>query len=413
MTQNEVYFLEILKSTCLSKPLDLLPSLPGKYDEIVSLFTRNNLLPFVYPCLSELNKKGLFPDDYYLSIKKNTLSFMIQNTQTEHNLNSLLKQFLSNNLHPVLFKGYVLAQLYPVPLSRVSCDTDIFVPQCELDVATRLLQANNYLISEEGTKDKVTTLINEKQHHKIELHTALWENYTGKKIDILNSMRMTSPENLRNFLLNGLSVSTLGYNEHLIYQIFHIIKHLFFESISFRYLVDITLYVNKYIDLLDLTSFWNNIALLEYTDFTNILFQICHTYLGMTEKVFLKKPLVTKESEESLLLELMYQKSVKTDCVVSYQLLYIMTPYLTGNASCGDSKCSQFLKVLFPSPNGLADRYLYAKKCHFLLPIAWIHKGIDFLYRRVFRRTKSASMSDKLNGTHDKMNFLYSVGLLK
>lgn len=414
MNPYESFFLDTLKCTCLGTHLDETVSpLPDQFNQVISLISRNNLIPFIYPIFKDLRDKGLFPHELYVPIHKKTVSYLLYNTQMEHNLYYLMRQFLSHDLHPILFKGYVLAQVYPNPLSRISGDTDIFIPQDELSKAVELLQTNHYVISEDGSKDMVTTLINDTIHHKIEMHTALWENYIGKKIDILNNLQMTSPDNIRTISLKDLSVSTLGYNEHLIYQIFHIIKHLFLESISFRYLVDITLYVNKYIDILDVTSFWNDITKLDYTEFTNLILQICHEYLGMTDKIFLSQPSVTDEAKERFLHELMYQDSVDPNCVVRYQLIHIMTPYLTGDANCGESKRLQTLKVLFPTAEGLSVRYRYVKKCPFLLPVAWVHKGLDFIFRRIFRRNTSASMSDKLNGTHEKMDFLSKVGLLK
>ncbi len=414
ITESEHIFLKLLRSTCTKEELaeDFSVS-PENWKPVIALANRNQLVSFLYTSFNNLSGDHILSKEYIKSLYEKFLSYTFVNIKIQYALINLLEQFEANGLHPILFKGYIIAQAYPIPSSRISGDTDIFIPEEELNIATELLHTNGYTEKESCSKDKVPAFFNKSINHLIEIHTSLWENYTGTKIDLLNQLHMIDRANLIKVEIDGHLVTTLGYNEHLIYQLFHIIKHLFIESITFRYLIDITLYVNKYIEQLDIPSLWDNIVKLDYKPFAELLFTLCHDYLGMTDKVFLSFPTVSNESKEMLLHEFMYQSSVINNKGKHFQLLNIMAPYMTGDSVASNSKSKQILKILFPSPAGLGNQYSYAKKHTVLLPLAWIHKWIDFVLRRIFHSNTSASAKYKLEGTSAKMDLLSQIGLLK
>ena len=149
------------------------------------------------------------------------------------------------NLKFVFFKGVVLADLYPQYTERVSCDSDILVTDEEKDAAEQLLRDCGYTKDDKDSKKHVQVYINRKFDHTIELHTRLWEDYEGPRVEVVKSLKLSSPQ--KNIKVNacGIEVYTLAPREHLIYQIFHIIKHFSLNGIGVRYLIDITLFINK------------------------------------------------------------------------------------------------------------------------------------------------------------------------
>ena len=275
----------------------------------------------------------------------------------------------------------VLADLYPEFNLRYSGDTDIFVQEKDKEKVTSLLYRLGYEKKEDHSKNKVHVFVSHKMNHIIEIHYSLWEDYEGKRIDILNQLQLTETESLIDLEVCKLKLTTLGHNQHFIYQMFHIIKHFITDSISIRYLVDITLFVNKYEDRIDMKYFWESMNKLGYTKFCMNFLNLCVKYLNMSSTILLDKTYEEDGTEEVLLLDIIHKGVLYENKTSPWQILGIMTPYLVGEENVPVTGLKRKVKVLFPAAKALPEKYSYAKNNKILLPIAWIHKIFDFILR--------------------------------
>ena len=78
-----------------------------------------------------------------------------------------------HNLPFVVFKGCVLADLYPQYIQRRSSDTDIFIRYEYRQQAIDMLVEAGYVINEQDSKNEVCVLEYRRFPHKIELHSCL------------------------------------------------------------------------------------------------------------------------------------------------------------------------------------------------------------------------------------------------
>ena len=66
---------------------------------------------------------------------------------------------------------------------------------------------------------------------------------------------------------------------------------------------------------------------------------------------------------------------------------------------------------MFPSSKVLPEEYAYAKKVRILLPIAWVHKGINFLKKRSKSKEDWYSASEKLEIAEHRLKLMKQQNL--
>ncbi|MCR4746029.1 MAG: nucleotidyltransferase family protein [Lachnospiraceae bacterium] len=314
------------------------------------------------------------------------------------------------NLKFVFFKGVVLADLYPQYTERVSCDSDILVTDEEKDAAEQLLRDCGYTKDDKESKKHVQVYINRKFDHTIELHTRLWEDYEGPRVEVLKSLKLSSPQ--KNIKVNacGIEVYTLAPREHLIYQLFHVIKHFSLNGIGVRYLIDITLFINKNFDEIDFKQFWKEIKRLGYTCFTETFFMICVRDLKMTDKVFESHPLGNIDGIEDLKMDLLNVGNIM-DKEAGWQIMGAMESYFTGEAAVPKSKLKRQISMMFPSVHALPKVYGYAIKHPILLPVAWTHRGVKFLIKKQFHKDDFYDVGEKIGVGERRMKLIEELEL--
>lgn len=343
--------------------------------------------------------------------RKNSIGSVVIRYEKFKYIRNVLERAKEENILMVVFKGCVLADLYPQYIQRDSCDTDIFVYYEDKQRAIDMLLSMNYKIVEEHSKEEVTVFKHVNQIHVIELHTCIWEDYEGKRLDILKSCNLTDKDTLITMQTCGFEVTTFGYEEHLIYQLFHIIKHFSLEGIGVKYLADIALYVDKYGKYINNETFWNKLEKLDYARFTYYLMAICVEFLGMDDLLIRDKQMEMGDEIVEFMLDMFDAGSADGE-KDSWQILGMMTPYFVGEKKSSKNKFARKLAVAFPRPKDLPDHLSYAKKYPILLFIAWIHKAILY-FIKYFQRGKSwYSVSEKLDVAERRVDLMDKMGLL-
>lgn len=383
------------------------------WEEILSICTINNVSSFVFNSIehSEIIEK-ISPE--ILEDWKQITQYITRRQITVYvQLRKVIEE-VGNQLL-VFFKGPVLANLYPQYLLRSSSDTDIWVPEEQYLQTEKVLFNLGYLKNEDESKPQVGVYYHSVNKHMIELHIRLWEDYTGKKIDILASMGLTNNESLIELDVCGIKVTTLGHTEHLIYQMFHIIKHFSLQGIGVKYLADISLFIEQYKNQIDWKRFWESMNVLGYTKFCNNFFDICTAYFNMCK--------VTQEDsrcnwelnddEKWTFIDDLFRKGVIDEGNASWQIYGAMTPYFTGENNAPKEGWKKKIIILFPSVKSLPNNYGYAKKCPILLPIAWLHRFILFGIHRVTCKSQTYNASQKMMVTQYRLQMMESMGLME
>ena len=191
-----------------------------------------------------------------------------------------------NRIPILFFKGHILADLYPAIGLRTSGDTDIYVDRVYEQQVMQLLHVCGYEQEHRLAKENVLTYYyrqGEEEVHKIELHFSLFEDLKGEDITLLTYMNLTSLENCVPLVCCGIQTLSMGHTQHLIYQIFHMVKHFVEQGIPMRYMLDVSLFCNHYEQQIDIPYFWECMKQLGYVSFCQCFFSICQNYFEMSE----------------------------------------------------------------------------------------------------------------------------------
>ena len=365
-------------------------------------------LPVLYHGLWANGRLGLLPQEIQEEWKEITCVTAIREMSRNADLERVLQAAAEWNIKLICFKGNVIARLYPEWKTRISGDSDIYVYERDKSKAVKLLQDLGYRQYMEDSKEMVPVYVHPFRNHKIELHFSLWEDYEGYQMELLDSMQLTREESLIKIKIGNADAWTLSPTNHLIFQMFHIIKHFVVQGIGTRYMLDITCFVNHHLNELDKDMFWSCMEQLHYTDFCIHYFRLCIKYLDLNQDILPNQDCLDDENkQDKLLTDMMaFSNREKAD----YKVITLMSPYLEGRETRSGGSVMRKLRLIFPKPDVLQDDCAYAKKHHILLPIAWVHKWGRFVKNRL--TGKSTSAVNKLEEADSRIAIMQEMKLL-
>lgn len=382
------------------------------WSELFLLLRRGKLQGVTYKTIASLPETKDAPEQFLSAWKATVFQNGMKQLSATQEVRSVLQHATEQGLTPVLFKGLVLAALYPEPSMRFSSDADIFIPADQRPAMEQLLISLGYTIVPEASKDHVPVyrIDKENRHLTIELHDCLWEDYTGTQANILESLNLTAPNSLVTLSPFGFPIVTLGHTEHLIYQIFHIAKHFALEGLRLRFLTDLTLFINTYKDAIDFNHFKKAMEQLGYLSFCDAIFRICNRYLALTDCALIS-PAQSDPLNEPLLEDIILAGKVNDYKIYTWASTDMLVSYFMRNKQAS-SDLKYKLEIFFPMPSALKDKFSYAKKCPLLLPIAWIHRFFSALRYSILCKKQNQSASDILSNAEYRLALMKSVGLV-
>lgn len=383
------------------------------WESIYDMAGKNRLIPLLYHQMEQLAKEYTIPKDIIGRWEENTIGTMMYELGKYKLLSQLLSAAKEKDITLIIFKGCVLADLYPDFYTRSSTDTDILVYQRDKEKATWLLEELGFTFNGIISKEKVLSFDHKSLPYRIELHLSLWEDFEGSRIDMLEEMKLTEEKSLINIKACGLEITTLGFTQHLIYQIFHIVKHFTIQGVCVRYLTDISLYISRYKDDIDIKAFWDSIERLGYSRFCRYFFHICAQYFGMPSDILKDRQLMKNEDVEVFFMDLINVGSSYSEANRNMELLGTFTPYFTGEKGVSDNKVRRLLPLLFPSMENLPQKYGYAKKSVVLLPIAWLHRLGDIFIKQIAHKKDRNLRKEKYIVIEHRLLLMKDLGLME
>lgn len=374
MDKECIAVLELTKACITGEKTQLEGEL--NWERLCELLKRGKLYSVVYRTVLQEKERLQLPEKIFDDWKSYTFSIGFRQLRMMSELKHVLWEAENRKIRLISFKGVSIAALYPEAYMRCSSDVDLLVSKEQRAEAERMLIELGYEKIESYSKEHVPVYIINRgaRYLQIELHDLLWEDYEGKQADILKEMQLDHPDSLIKLEACGIEITTLGHTEHLVYQIFHIAKHFFFEGISLRYLVDIMLFVKAYKDDIDFNRVRKDIKKLHYEKFFDAIIEICHDFLGM--QVSVPGCSVCDEETKKALLSDILEPGKLDDNVKQWETINFLSQYFMRTSLTKVSNFQQRRKQLLPFPSELNSKYIYAKKCPVLLPVAWIHRLI-------------------------------------
>lgn len=413
MSDNNVKFVLSLVNNSIHKKTSINMDLSGiDWEAVYDIARNNSIVPLLYDQIAMLSKQYEIPEDTMNKWKSKTFNSMLRECDKYRILRHLLSIAEKEKVRLIIFKGCALADLYPKYASRISGDTDILVYERDRENAVMVLEKAGFQKVESLSKDAVYIFFHKDIPYEIELHFSLWEDYKSARIDLLEKMELTKEQSLIKMDACGMQITTLGYEEHLVFQMFHIIKHFSLQGVNIRYLIDITLYIERYQNMIDLGSFWCKMEALNYDKFCDNFFAICIRYLGLTSEVLQGRGFKFTKNTDDFLEDLINAGSSRDKNNSNWELLGTFAPFFTGEQELSKLKIKRRINIVFPSRNYLPDKYHFAKKHVALLPIAWVHRFFSLSIKWLRNKDDWRNAKDKLKLIEHRLSLMKSLGLV-
>lgn len=416
-------FLSILKASLLGERAELDNFISyAEWQQLFMWAEIHRVLPLVYEAVydSAALKEALEREQCnslmaLLSLVKQKVrrQVMLQTVRTSEFL-ALNRALQAAGVRPLVVKGLVCRDLYPKPDARQSSDEDVLIPAEQFETCHRVME--EFGMKAEAVDEALTEAF-EVPYRKegsplyIELHKQLFPPGSEAYGD-LNGFFEGVFDRCVVEEIQGETVFTLGYTDHLFYLICHAFKHFLHSGFGVRQVCDIVMYANRYGSRIDWELVLEHCKAINAGLFAAALFQIGRKYLGFDPEQA-AYPDVWREIvvDEQAMLEDLLEGGLYGDADMSRRHSSNITLDAVASGKAGRKAGNKVVLSLFPTAKALAGRYPYLQKHPYLLPVAWCERL--FQYSRRNRNGLSEEAVKALKIGDRRVELLRQYGIIE
>lgn len=348
-------------------------TLPSNFDvneqqlmELFNLGRIHNISPMLFQTV--YNLPALSPTLKKLW-KLETIGPIASQLQREHQFLNLMKLCKENNFDILVVKGIICRHLYPRSEERPSSDEDLLIRKEDMNRLSELLCAQGLTIVEDSEDVRV---FHSSEGLHLEVHTELFAE-NSDAYGFLNKYFLNAFENTTSTNINGVEIHSLSYDQHLLFLIFHYIKHFLHGGVGIRQICDIAKFILEYQDKLDFDTLWKTLDNLNFLYLIENTLAIAACIFPQLETILPASFHKDYDSYHNLLEDIIdagvYGKS-------SMERVHSST--ITLHAYSDQGKVS-LRHSLFPGKTTMVKRYPYLDKHPYLLPVAWLSRIFVYL----------------------------------
>lgn len=382
MTYEFEYLLHLLGSSVQGKEANA-PQKPIDWEKLFQLAKEQTVYPMVLYALKR--QPELYGIPYKDWVKRELRLLLVAEVLKRDASVELLSVLENAGVTPVVLKGYSLSQLYPEPSVRQSADLDIYVNLQNEKKAQEVLRTYGVQVKERAEEAQEASCYYEPVGC-IELHAwlmgkddrAAWlaDNPSG----ISQAFKFVS-------LDNGERVRTLGDDDNMLFLTLHFIKHFIKYGANLRNLLDVILFYRYYSRNCDCAAFWTKMKEVRFDNLVRAIISSGIRFCAIPKDDFAGIEVVDdsiaerviadievggwmgqKESQERNRIRLIYEKALYDRTASNGKIGFLWKKR---------AKIVGIISAFFCSKEHLYSKYPYARTSVFLLPIAYLHRGID------------------------------------
>ena len=412
MEEINALFLSILKSALCGRQEQ--PRLtPRQWQQLFDMAGIHKVLPLFFetvcgcPSLRELDAS------YLQDVKRQVMQQVtMQNLRTEEFL-ALNRSLRAAGITPLVFKGILCRQLYPLPDHRLSADEDLLVPPEQFAAAQQVLLDFGMHVAAETAPSPDAYEVPYRMAGSplyIELHKRLFspDSQAYGDLDRFFTDVFTRAETVS---VSGQPVLAMDPTDHLFYMICHAFKHFLHSGFGIRQICDIILYANLYGSRIRWDAVWENCRAIHAEKFAAALLRIGSNYLVFDPEQACCPALWQQIPVDELpMLEDLLSGGVYGSASLSRLHSSSITLDAVAAERQGKKRRSGFLVSAFPPASQLKERYPYLQKTSLLLPVAWTQRLWQYLQET--RRTKDNRAADALKLGRQRIALLKEYGII-
>ena len=373
MEQKHEILLSALAHARRAEPLPAMPEVTEhQWQDVFRLAEEHKILPLIFEAAYQ--QPGLQAGNLVPRYRGTVMRAVFAQTSKTMEFLELYGRLRQAGVTPLVVKGIICRQLYPMPDHRPSSDEDVLIPPEQFPLAHRVLLDFGMQTTEPEENFEESYEIPYRKAGSplyIELHKHLFPPKSGayghlnRFFDGIHDRAVTEQ-------IQGTQILTMEPTDHLFYLICHAFKHFLHSGFGIRQVCDIALYAERYHQQIDWDQVLENARQIRADRFAAAMLRIGENHLQV-EMSWL--PECWKEievDEEPMLLDLLdsgiYGGADRSRVHSSTITLTAVEQQSRGKGGGG------VLRSLFPSAKNLEGRYPYLKKYPVLLPLAWVSR---------------------------------------
>ena len=381
MDHVQILFLEALHAALKGRQVDWTSLTTEEYTALMQLAGTQFVLPMVYEAVYSCPAVRALPPQITLPYRQQTMYQVAIQAQKTADFLALYRALAGQGLNPMVVKGLSCRVLYPNPDSRASADEDLLIDPAEFRTYHAALLGCGF--STDRPEDQLEQghdtpyRSQEDPLFMIELHRYLFEP-DAEAFGGLNDYFTDAKDRSTTIELSGVTLRTMGHNDHLFYLVLHAYKHFLHSGFGLRQLCDICMFATHYGSQLDWVQFSVNLHSLNLYRFVSALFTIGRQYLGFDpEAACMPEGWISDHIDTDHLLQDLLGAGVFGNSSMSRKHSANMTLDAVAAEKTG-TKQRGIMKSLFPSAKELSHRYHYLEKQPWLLPFAWADRIVKY-----------------------------------
>lgn len=409
MEKTNLEFLSLLKSSLKNEKYD------GEkidFEDLVYIYKMSEIHHVVPMIYNAAYNEDFFKEcdaNFQAMFKSSAFRYIFSQIQRTNHFLEVYKKLSEKNIKILVFKGIIFRNMYNNPDDRISSDEDILIKKEDYEKVKEFFLSEGFEFIDKGEEcayfSKSTGLC-------IEVSTSLF-SHESKAYGHLNKLFEDVFEKSIKINIDKIDILTLSHEQHLIYIVFHNMKHFLTGGFGIRQVADFSKYIETYGEYINWEKFWSDLKDLNYDTFALNLIEISLKYLGFNNDKITYPDNITRFDElknsqkyyinsESLINDIL-DAGVFGASTMDRKHTALMTL-----DAVEDKKKSNRLKAVFPNVNYLKDNYTYLQKYPILLPVAWGQRILSYL-----KKNKTSSYINTMELGKQRIELLKEYKIIK
>lgn len=409
MEKTNFEFLSLLKSSLKNEKYD------GEkidFEDLVYIYKMSEIHHVVPMIYNAAYNEDFFKEcdaNFKAMFKSSAFRYIFSQIQRTNHFLEVYKKLSEKNIKILVFKGIIFRNMYNNPDDRISSDEDILIKKEDYEKVKEFFLSEGFEFIDKGEEcayfSKSTGLC-------IEVSTSLF-SHESKAYRHLNKLFEDVFEKSIKINIDKIDILTLSHEQHLIYIVFHNMKHFLTGGFGIRQVADFSKYIETYGEYINWEKFWSDLKDLNYDTFALNLIEISLKYLGFNNDKITYPDNITSFDElknsqkyyinsESLINDIL-DAGVFGASTMDRKHTALMTL-----DAVEDKKKSNRLKAVFPNVNYLKDNYTYLQKYPILLPVAWGQRILSYL-----KKNKTSSYINTMELGKQRIELLKEYKIIK
>lgn len=409
MEKTNLEFLSLLKSSLKNEKYD------GEkidFEDLVYIYKMSEIHHVVPMIYNAAYNEDFFKEcdaNFQAMFKSSAFRYIFSQIQRTNHFLEVYKKLSKKNIKILVFKGIIFRNMYNNPDDRISSDEDILIKKEDYEKVKEFFLSEGFEFIDKGEEcayfSKSTGLC-------IEVSTSLF-SHESKAYGHLNKLFEDVFEKSIKINIDKIDILTLSHEQHLIYIVFHNMKHFLTGGFGIRQVADFSKYIETYGEYINWEKFWSDLKDLNYDTFALNLIEISLKYLGFNDDKITYPDNITSFDElknsqkyyinsESLINDIL-DAGVFGASTMDRKHTALMTL-----DAVEDKKKSNRLKAVFPNVNYLKDNYTYLQKYPILLPVAWGQRILSYL-----KKNKTSSYINTMELGKQRIELLKEYKIIK